>query len=121
MRLKMHQGTANTSRPSLCYSCRKAHRVRMAHTNEEVVRCGYNYEHPLTIRGVVAECSLYDNKTHPTLADMREIAWRISSDKHRAIGFQSPAEFKKATKEEGGDGWETFRLPDGTTERYHDG
>ena len=119
MRLKMHQGTTSTSKPSLCRSCRWGHTLRMATSNDETTWCKQlSYEHPQQIRGTVAECSNYDDKSQPTLSSMREIAWRVSSDKHRPIGFMSPKEWKQMAKEQGEER-ETFILPDGEVETHY--
>lgn len=109
MRFKMHDATANTSQPSLCRSCRNAHRVRMRDRNVEEVRCSSISDR--VIPGPVAECSGYDNKAHPTLHMMKQIAWHVSSDKGRVIGFLSPREYreKRGDHEDG-----PLMAPDGT-------
>lgn len=70
--------------------------------NEELVVC-HLFGDPLRIRGEVAECNMYEDRSQPTLHAMREIAWRVSSDKTRPIGFLSPAEYRRRVKESGGE------------------
>lgn len=99
MRLKMHKGTTSTSQPTLCGTCRMSQRVRMQQSNEEVYVC-HNVHPAQPFRGNVAECSSYDDRRLPTLRAMQEIAWRVSSDKNRPIGFLSPSEYRARVKKE---------------------
>lgn len=110
MRFKMHNATASTSKPSLCSSCRFAQRMRMSHNNNETVICGRMTD--FIVRGTVAECSNYDDKRLPTVQAMKEIAWHVSSDKNRPIGFLSPAEYR-AERRKTDDGEAPLVTPDG--------
>lgn len=58
------------------------------------------------------ECSQYDDKRKPDRHSYEKIAWHINTDrKTGTIGFLSPAEWKKLSKEmkntpTSGDDWE---------------
>ncbi len=87
---KIHNGTQRST-VSLCVSCRLAHRYVGSQSGRETVRCNANYQHSIEMREPVGQCSVYQNKNLPTLADMNEIAWTLMTDKGgRKLGFQAP-------------------------------
>lgn len=111
LRVQVRGGTA-VGGASLCPSCRYAHIVRMADTNEEVVRCA-QLEGDTVIRGRVAECNKYVNGAAPTLDAMKQIAWPITLDKKGVAGFMTPKEYQQARREGKVGDDELLVLPDG--------
>jgi len=89
---KIHRGTPRSD-VNLCPSCRHCHRMVEA-TGRERVLCTAN--RIINMTQPIVECSLYINRTQPTLSDMQEIAWSLMTDKGgRKLGFQSPEQRRR--------------------------
>lgn len=49
----------------------------------------------------IVDCNQYDNKSHASIWDMRDIAWVLSTDKQKKFGFKSPKDWKNEREELG--------------------
>lgn len=70
---------------SMCSSCRQAHRIVGVNLQEEIycqAKVGVS-----RIFFPVVECSLYDDKSRPSLYAMEEIAWHVTSRNRGPVGF----------------------------------
>ena len=89
MRIRIQGGTVKASQPSLCLSCANAEIVQ-GNNGEEIRKCfivGSRYLLP----SKVTACTSYDNKSLPSLSEMKKIAWVLRTEKNgRSIGFQAP-------------------------------
>jgi hypothetical protein len=81
---KVIGGTPVGSR-SLCATCRAAHRI-VGLNFQEVVYCR-QVSPMVPIRFPVSECSIYDDKRSPSLYQMEQIAWAVTSRSRGAVGF----------------------------------
>jgi hypothetical protein len=81
---KVHGGTPQGSR-SLCATCRMAHNLTGLNFQQETY-CGL-YGHPRRINFPIATCSFYDDKRVPSLYQMQQIAWNVTSRKRGPTGF----------------------------------
>lgn len=90
LRLKIQKGTRSGKR--LCDSCAYGHIVRGEAESEEIIRCTYA-DAQIPIK--VVECNTYQDKTVPSLGDMKSIAWMVRTDQtgHK-IGFVSPEKWR---------------------------
>ena len=91
---KVYRGTPIHWRESLCRTCRYAWiRQGLAESDETIVCSAAPGQDATQITSVTHLCSYYTDKRLPSLRDMREIAWVLTTDKKRnSIGFQSPVE-----------------------------
>lgn len=88
MKLRILKGTRSDNK-RLCDTCRWAGILKGAAESEEYIYCRWmDHEVPLC----VVECTGYDDKTIPSLGDMRAIAWTLETKDNRVIGFVSPKE-----------------------------
>lgn len=88
---------ANTKR--LCESCAYG-QVLKSDNSHELVYChasGWQVT-PIHIR--VVECSKYISQTEQSLRAMEKTAWVLETKRGQAIGFVSPAEFRKRHMDE---------------------
>lgn len=82
--IKIHQGTGRSTGEALCLSC--SHGM---HRGNDHFCCLYGERERLTKK--VMDCSLYYNKSLPSLHDMRESAWTLRTEKGgKGIGFAPP-------------------------------
>lgn len=117
MRLKMARGGTTRGSDNLCLSCKFSTRRRGARSNYEVIRCDMLRAPDNIIEEPIAECSEYQDASHPSLSAMREIAWIVNADKKTGkAGFLSPKDYDKAVKEEKVEKIGTLVLPDGSLE-----
>ena len=71
---------------SLCLSCRFSQIMRGFQLQTEI-RCLRLGQIPPLVRISVAECSGYENKATPSLYQMMEIAWNVTSRSRGPAGF----------------------------------
>lgn len=84
IKLRIEQGTGRLTGRPLCFSCSHA-AVR-----EGDITCHY-YSDTVVVRKAIFNCSVYNNKSIPSLHDMREIAWTLGTNKGgKSIGFKPP-------------------------------
>jgi hypothetical protein len=88
MRVKIKGGTARHDEPSLCLTCRFATIVRGQALRDEIIECSQLAASRKSITFPVVSCSDYSDKRRPSLREMEEIAWVLTSDPRRnEIGF----------------------------------
>lgn len=93
-RLKMTGSTPNSS-TSPCTSCRFLKRVR---GQRDEFRFCDKFDRQLNMQ--VSECSEYQNKNHPSLFNMQQIAWNLTADKKGGrAGFLSPEQLNRLVEE----------------------
>jgi hypothetical protein len=85
---KVYGGTP-VGNKSLCATCRMAHHVRGIDMQEQLICRGY--QNTLFIRFPVETCSIYDDKRVPSLYQMEQIAWAVTSRSRGAVGFGGQA------------------------------
>jgi len=78
----------------LCHTCREGFIVEL-NNNEQIIKCQYSY---VNLTRPVIKCSEYDPKNLPSRRDMEKIAWVITTDKRRKIGFRPPKRKADATE-----------------------
>jgi hypothetical protein len=96
LKLKVHQGTRSGKR--LCDTCRSGQIMRTDAESGEIIYC-HSLDMYITQR--IIECSNYDDKTTVSLGEMRSIAWQLSTDKNRNIGFISPRKWRALRRDDG--------------------
>ena len=98
---KVYGGTP-VGNQSRCDTCLNATIVKGFGESEKITTCDLTYP-SMRVPFPVCECSGYTNRTLPSFADMKEIAWYIR-DKHagRDAGFltQNEIEVKKTVATE---------------------
>lgn len=82
---KVIGGTPRGSR-SLCHSCRFAQVMRGINMQEEI-RCLRLGQQPPLVRFPVADCNVYESKSSPSLYQMEQIAWQVTSRHRGPAGF----------------------------------
>lgn len=92
--MKIHRGTTRGD-VHLCATCRFGVSKRGAASKEDIQLCNGSYGHPVKIHGMIAECSAYYSRSLPTLYDLEQIAWEITS-KGNKIGFITPEDRRAA-------------------------
>lgn len=96
--LKVLNGTRSLDAPRLCDSCSAGIIQRGARESDERVYCT-RIRRSVQIR--VVECSEYENKSHPPLWAMKEIAWVLQMDSRRErIGFIKAKEWERKHEDE---------------------
>lgn len=70
---------------SLCETCRRSHFIRGINM-QSAVYC-LMARPPMPIKFPVAQCAYYDDKRTPSLYDMQQIAWSVTSRKRGPTGF----------------------------------
>lgn len=81
--IKVRNGTPKTA-TSLCISCRHATVIKGSNF-QYMIRC---HQIEKTIDFPVSECSTYDNKAHPQMYQMEEIAWIVQTRNRGPAGFK---------------------------------
>lgn len=95
MVVKVKDGTRDNS--NLCTTCAFSVVIKGSADSEVATRCTVMDYKEVPFR--VVECNKYINKAEPSIYDMREIAWVLSTDKQKKYGFRSPKEWKKDREE----------------------
>lgn len=96
--LKIVRGTRSSELPRLCDSCQSGVVRRGASESDEHIHCTVT-ERDVTMR--VVECSRYEDRTQPSLWDMRQIAWILQTDsKRQRIGFLRAKEWERKHEDE---------------------
>lgn len=80
------QKAASRSTTNLCLTCHQYRAVRYALDDREERYCVENRDRPMRLRGPVAQCTDYDNKTQPSKWELDKMAWAIEPSKRR-VGF----------------------------------
>ena len=89
---KIRQGTRSDS-TDLCKSCSRSV-IRTGGRDSDEERYCNMFESRVTRR--VAECSGYYNSSLPSLKDLYDTAWIVSTDKHtKQIGFSPYSKWKQ--------------------------
>jgi hypothetical protein len=95
LNIRIHNGTPILGGPSLCLSCRHS-QIITDHKGEDSTFChagqGLN---PLVITRPVIRCNEYENENTPSMFEMQKIAWKISVDKDRPVGFLTPKKWRE--------------------------
>jgi hypothetical protein len=86
---KVHGGTISEHAPSLCASCRSCASVQGPRSSQLFQHCQQTGKRVLM---VVTACSMYSDKSQPSLWDLEQIAWVLTTSPGRKIGFVSPME-----------------------------
>lgn len=81
--IKVRDGTPKTA-TSLCVTCRNATIVKGTNL-QQLVRCS---DLERLINFPVADCTGYENKAHPRMYQLEEIAWIVQSRARGPAGFQ---------------------------------
>lgn len=94
--MKIRGGTPDFSKPSLCLSCRHA-QIYRDNTDVETTLCRAGVDMlPLRILHPIIDCSEYDDRQTPSLAQMDRIAWKFSVDNtNKPMGFMTPKKWKE--------------------------
>ena len=96
MRVKIRGGTADTSQPSLCLTCRFATIVKGPSLRDEIVECAQLSHGRNRVTFPVNVCTEYSDRRQPSLRAMEEIAWVLRSDpKKNEIGFVKRSELTR--------------------------
>lgn len=97
-RLKVLEGTRSLHAPRLCDTCSHGVIRRGASESAENIYC------TLIRRGVherIVECNEYQDRSQPSLWDMRQIAWVLQTDSRRQrIGFIRAKEWERTHEDE---------------------
>jgi len=86
MKLKVLNGTRSDS-TSLCDSCNRSMIIKGA-TESHVIKHCHHMDKRVPYN--VAECSGYYPRNLPSMRDLQETAWILSTSKGRTIGFNPP-------------------------------
>jgi hypothetical protein len=96
-RLKICQGTPSGDAPRLCDSCRYGLVRRGASEATEEVIC----QPTGRVRTRIVHCNRFEDRSKPTLFDMRQIAWVLDAEnKRQQIGFVKVAEWLRRHEDE---------------------
>lgn len=91
-RFKIYKGTPRHDAGDICKTCRYAQVMRGQADSTERTYCSQIDQ--LVSR--IVECSSHDDKSKPSLYDMRQIAWALrTSSSGNAIGFVGPKDRAK--------------------------
>ena len=92
-RLKVLNGTRSPEAPRLCDTCQSGVVRRGAAESDEHIYCRYIRRE---VRTRVVECSVYVDRSQPSLWDLRQIAWVLRTDsKRQKIGFLRAKEWER--------------------------
>lgn len=91
------KGGTRPDGPSICSGCRRSVTMLGAADSDEKVYC---HEIGEFLKTRVVQCSSFEDKSKPTLYDMRDAALILVMKKNREIGFIRSAEFRKEYKED---------------------
>lgn len=95
---KVRGGTPHHGGPGLCHSCKNSLVFRGAAESEVTVLCNA-LEKQFVVRVPVVECSSYANKLEKSEWEMKQIAWVLSTRNGKPIGFVSPREAQKKSRD----------------------
>lgn len=102
---KVRKGTPIHHEPTLCASCRFGTVVEGGGLNDGFTYCSHIEER---VRVHVTACSRFNDRSQPSLYDLRLIAWELRTDKGgRRIGFISPQDLRKERSAKAGAPTET--------------
>jgi len=103
MSIKVHGGTRDGNKPTLCNTCRMGTVMQGESEGQDKVFCrAIGYSGATEIRMKVTSCSSYLDKTQTPLSDLYEIAWVLETSKNRrSIGFTPWKEYRKRHEDEG--------------------
>ena len=91
--LKVLHGTRSSHAPRLCDTCHSGVVRRGAAESDEHIFCTIIERE---VRTRVVECNRYDDRTKPSLWDLRKIAWVLQTDtKRQPIGFLRVRDWEK--------------------------
>src|SRR5579864_9417286 len=97
-RLKVLNGTRSELAPRLCDTCQSGVVRRGAAESDEHIYCTFIARE---VRMRVVECNVYNDRSQPSLWDMRKIARVLDSDsKRQRIGFLRAQEWEKQHEDE---------------------
>lgn len=98
MLVKIKDGTR--SGQSLCTTCSYSQVIKGASDSQEIVFCGRlgSWEGG-RVPFKVVDCNEWADKSKPSLHDMRQTAWVLSTDKQKRFGFQTPKEWRKGRED----------------------
>lgn len=86
------QKAASRSTANLCLTCREYRAVRYALDDREERLCMEDRDRPMRLRGPVAQCTDYYDKTKPGKYELDKMAWAIEPSKRR-VGFETGIKF----------------------------
>lgn len=90
------RATARASE-NLCLRCSNYAGIRYSLDDREIRECLDNAHFPRRLRGPVAECTSFYDRTKPSKQEMEKTAWVIEPSK-RTAGFHSQVEFIPPSK-----------------------
>lgn len=97
--LKVQNGTRKEE-PALCRRCQRGQVMRGAADSKEVIHCCYLGRR---ITFDVVQCSNFEDRGNPSIADMYHTAWILETSKNsRTIGFLPYREWRAKHPDEGG-------------------
>lgn len=100
MVLKIKDGTRGST--GLCSTCSHSQIIKGSSDSQELTLCRVmNAYNGGTVPFKVVECNEFADKSKPSLRDMREVAWVLSTNKQKKYGFQTPKEWRKNKEEDG--------------------
>lgn len=103
MKIRVIGGTVENHSQSLCQTCRNGMITKGPAESSERVRCECLAADPVMPQPIVS-CTSYDDKSRPSLHDMRSIAWILRTDQSgKAIGFVTNKDWKLRFKKEAGE------------------
>lgn len=82
---KVIGGTPRSDSASLCLTCRAAWHMKTVNLGEVIMCRAFN--NGFRILAPVVECATYDDKRQPSLYDMQQIAWEVTSRARGSVGF----------------------------------
>lgn len=95
LKFKIKDGTTNSSK-DLCQTCSNRFIRRGAIGSGEDLKMCKAFRDPQPVYGAIAECSGYFPANEPDLWNLKEIAWKIDTDKKTGkVGFISPKDWKR--------------------------
>lgn len=84
------QGGTPTGMRSQCYNCRMAHVIRGVNLQEQIW-CGAHGSPRIRIQFPIFDCNIFDDRRVPSLYQMEQIAWSVTSRNRGAVGFGGSA------------------------------
>lgn len=96
--LRIINGTPSSSDPRLCDSCGDGIVMKNDADGSERIFCR---DQRREVHLKVTKCSAYEDKSRPSLWDMRRTAWILQTDSRRqAIGFVTPRKWREKNDED---------------------
>lgn len=91
--IKVYDGTPTHAGTSICRRCRNAQIITASRSGQSVQYC-HSQGTPIVVGFDVGDCSMFDNKSTPSLWQLEKVAWRFNvDDKRRIAGFLTPKEY----------------------------